>query len=512
MRLPFAALAVLCGCAAARGGPEAAYVASLRDEARALRRIEGLVAWQEGTRGERPAVWGALVGHEALAGRTALEALSRAEQAAGLSAPERLSLRFLRRSLAARAVGQATADLDARIAHARLGGDPPGPLLREREAAAQRGARAIGYRDYIALSEDVREVDLSGLLADGTAYLRATEASFRRALDRVAREELSVPREGLRASDLPRLLQGPTLLLPFPAGGEVAALRSFLAGIGLNLTTSAGTEVVIDDEQRPNKRARAFTSALDGPRDVRVSVQRRGGLDGYGALFHEAGHALHFGWSDGPRELTELGHLAPSEAFGELFRSALADADYLRRARPGLSPLALAGVLRRAALAEMLQVRRTAFARIAFELRLHGRPASEVSAALALLPDAAAAEGDLRELYRQLFSVASGVLFTSADAARFLTDVDDTFYAADHARAFALAALLDQELRARFGSWTSRREVGAFLKRELFAHGRARSVAEVAARLGHAPRLDFALAARRAERLLAQADALEAAP
>ena len=551
-----AILALFCGCAAARGGgagSDEAYVGAVRDEARALRHVERLVAWEEGSQGRLPLAAESLAGHEGLASRTALVALARAEGAPGRSRADRLSLKFLRRSLAARSVLQATAGFDAQasqieqaatarmpflsfdVAFRDLGplvaSEPDGdrraqlhlawlqiadarlnPLLLEREAAAQKAARAAGYKDYVALAEDVREVDLRALLADGVSYLKATEETYRRALDRVAHDELGLHRSELRASDLPRLFRAPHLAGFFPDAGQKATLRAFLKGIGLDLKTSAGTDVRIDAAARKARRARAFTAAIDGPADVRICLPASTGLDGYGTLFHEAGHALHFAWSQGPRELTELGHLAPSEAFGELFRAAFADAHWVAKTFPDLTRREVADVVRREALSEMLQLRRYAFAKIAFELRLHGRPASAIAGALAVLPDAAATDGDLRELYRQLFSAATGVQLTRADAGRFLTDADDTFYAADYARAFALAAMMDESLRSRFGNWTSRADAGPWLRQELFSSGRALSVEEVASQLGFTPRLDFGLAARRAARLLDEADALEARP
>ena len=118
-----AILALFCGCAAARGpamtaaaGLDERYVVAVRAEALALRHIERLVAWEEGSQGQRPPAAEALGGHEGLASRTALEALARAEGAPGRSGADRLGLRFLRRSLAARSVLQATSGFDAQAA------------------------------------------------------------------------------------------------------------------------------------------------------------------------------------------------------------------------------------------------------------------------------------------------------------------------------------------------------------------------------------------------------------
>ena len=100
--------------------------------------------------------------------------------------------------------------------------------------------------------------------------------------------------------------------------------------------------------------------------------------------------------------MVSLGYGAPTEAFGEFFRHAFSDPRWLVRYRaqlPGEKPTnaQLAAVLRRTALIEMLYLRRYAFAKIAYELRLHGRPAEEIAPALALIGKQPA---DLRGLYR----------------------------------------------------------------------------------------------------------------
>jgi hypothetical protein len=179
--------------------------------------------------------------------------------------------------------------------------------------------------------------------------------------------------------------------------------------------------------------------------------------------------------------------------------------------RPEPGNAELAAVLRRLALREMMYLRRYAFAKIAYELRLHGRPAGEIAPAAKLLaaPEKA---GDLRELYRQLFSVAYTFELSEQEADLFRTDVDDTFYAADYSRAFALAGMMHEGIRRRFGEdWYANKDVGRFLRDQLFSAGTSLSSEDVAQRLGFPPRVDFEAAAARAQRLVAEADALEKA-
>lgn len=540
-----------------------AVVAGIRAEYRALLRIQAVLGWYESTQGEQSLGQLTYVGHERLFRRQAIEAVKRA--AGGEASPaDSMALRFLSNALAAERVSLATAPFDDAFANAeaaatvsvpfdpkpiafrdlpnRIAAEPDAarrqalfaassrvltsqlnPILVQKEAAAQAAARETGFGDYVALSEALRAVRLEGLLEDGIRYLQATDAVYEALLDRVAREELGVPRDKLRQADMGRLWKAPALAKYFPKDMELDTLRRFLGGIGLDLRSAAGTEVRVDDSLHPKKRPRAFVNPVDAPGDVRMSVKPTGGLDDYWTLFHEAGHAVHFASSTiQPWELVYLGHGAPSEAFGEFFRHAFSDPRWLSRyaaslaagGRPAPGPAEQAAILRRTALVEMMYLRRYAFAKIAYELELHGRAAAS-SPARAVLPTAQegpaeSEEAALRDLYRRLFSRAYAFRLTEEEAQRYRADVDDTFYAADYARCFALAGMMHEGIRRRFGAdWYQNPAVGKFLKEELFSRGTSLTPEEVAVALGFPPEVDFQLAAQRAARLVEDADRLE---
>lgn len=562
-------LTLACSTVKTRAASEGRFVQSLREEYRALGRIQSVLGWYQATQGEESLGQLTYLGHDRLFNKTAVEAVGRAALAPGLSPNDALALRFLRRALAGETVLLATAKFDDEYANAevaakavvpgQLGGKPVAyrdlslligqepdaarrkvlfaamtgvieatlnPILERKEAAAQLAARETGFADYVALSEELRAVKLEPLLAQGVEYLKATQTLFEQLLDRVAREELGIPRSELRIADLTRLWKAPRLAAHFDKALELKALAHFLSGIGLDLHTAAGGEVQVDDSLNPKKRPRAFVNPVDAPRDVRLSVKPTGGLDDYWTLFHEAGHAVHFASSTiEPKELITLGHGAPTEAFGEFFRQAFSDPHWLLRYRDFLvaqgkaapTRAELAAVLRRTALVEMMYLRRYTFAKIAYELRLHGRPLGSIEPALALLPHRDRVKGDdadsLRELYRELLSAAYTFELSAEEAERFRTDVDDSFYSADYSRCFALAGMMHEGIRKRFGAdWYGNKEVGRFLRSELFSQGEALSAEQVAARLGFPAQVDFALSARRAAQLVLDADALEKAP
>ena len=108
---------------------------------------------------------------------------------------------------------------------------------------------------------------------------------------------------------------------------------------------------------------------------------------------------------------------------------------------------------------------------------------------------------DLQELYRTLFEKAYGFPLSAEDALRFRTDVDDTFYAADYTRAFALANLMHESLRKKYGEdWYGNKAVGAFLK-TLYADGQKIQPDEIVRAFGM-EKLDFRPTEARDARLL----------
>jgi hypothetical protein len=332
----------------------APLVQALREEYQALGRIQAVLRWYAATQGETSLNQLTYVGHDRLFRKPALDAIAAVEQKPDLAPNDALALTFLRRTLTGEIVSLATASFDDEYEDAEASAtvtlpwkDKPvayrdlqnliaqeqqaerrqaafaamnsirlsklNPILERKEAAAQKAARETGFTDYVALSEELRQVKLDALLASGVAYVKATEGVFRATLDRVAREELAIPREKLRVPDLARLYKAPKLARFFDKALELQVLETFLAGIGLDLRTAAGTQVLVDDGLHPKKRPRAFVNPVDAPRDVRLSVKPTGGLDDYETLFHEAGHAVHFASSTiAPKELIDLGYGAPT--------------------------------------------------------------------------------------------------------------------------------------------------------------------------------------------------------
>jgi len=373
------------------------------------------------------------------------------------------------------------------------------PILERKELESQKLARELGYRSYVQLSEEFRLVELPPLIEEGKRILLATEPTYKRLLAEVADKELHIPVDKLRRADLGRLRKAPRFEKFFPKELMLPAFSYFLGGIGLDLKGAGGAAIRIDDAPHPLKEPRAACYNLRVPDDVRVTVKPTGGIDDFATFFHEGGHAEHFAntttkiW-----ELQQLGSNAATEAWGELFAYSWDDPVWLRRYRKlveqhnrehhtsfaTMSDGDIRELVRLRVFNGLYFVRRYAGAKLPYEIALH-----------------TGEKGDLQELYRKLFERAYGLPLSAEDALRFRTDVDDTFCAADYPRAFALANLMHESLREKYGEdWYGKKEVGAFLK-TLFAGGQKLQPDELARAFGK-QRVDFRPTEARAQRLL----------
>jgi hypothetical protein len=505
-------------------------LAELRAEARALVLIQQTLQWYTATVGETSIQAETYLGHDRLFSKASIARVAKAARAPGLSVDERRAREFLRAYLAGEFLSQSTAVFDDRVQNAALQttvrlpwvNEPVpykqldllaadekdagrraeiekaragiwrtvlNPILAEKEATAQRLAGELGYRSYVELSEESRRVKLRPFMVEGKRFLDATDALYRELLEEVVPREMGIPASQLRRSDFSRLFKGARLERFFPADAAVPAFRAFLGGMGLDFKTVAGTEVRVDDALNPLKEPRAACWGIRVPSDVRINVKPLPGMDSVGVFFHEGGHAVFFAntttkvW-----EFQQLGSGAFTEGLGELFRYAWSDPLWLRRYRsfvqarnaetkrndPLMSDQDIRDLSRLQLLSQLYYLRRYAYAKLVYESVLHGG-APSLWRGLYDRPT-----GDPMAVYRDVFSTAYRVPLDENDALRFRTDVDDTFYSADYSRAYALAHLMHEGMRAKFGSdWYGNPEAGRLLK-SLVADGNKPDADEVA--------------------------------
>lgn len=306
--------------------------------------------------------------------------------------------------------------------------------------------RELGWPNMRAMCEELSGIDLVALERQTAAFMEATEDSYEAVLSGPLERELGFGFERLRRSDFSYFFRSPSLDTALPDERLLPSLEETLEGLALN-----PPGVIVDVEQRPNKTPRAFCAPVRIPEEVYLVIARRGGLDDYEALFHEAGHAQHFAHMPGTLE-TEyryFGDNSITESFAFLFQHLTANPAWLRARLDVAEPSAIEGQARAV---KLVYLRRYA-AKLAYELELHSSPPSL---------DA------LKDVYARRLGDAMHVEWQTAS---WLSDVDPFFYAANYIRAWALETHVRRLLVERFGElWFEEPEAGDFLK-TLWAEG-----------------------------------------
>src|SRR5205814_1945151 len=159
----------------------------------------------------------------------------------------------------------------------------------------------------------------------------ATEAAYPGLVDPDLERTVGVRLDALRRSDLVRFFRAEHLDELFPSRGLVDSLRRTLAGLGIDLDTQPN--VILDTEQRPTKSPRAFCATPRIPDEVYLVLPPVGGREDYSTLFHEAGHAEHYGCVEPGLEFEfrHLGDNAVTESFAFLLEGLTANPDWLDR-------------------------------------------------------------------------------------------------------------------------------------------------------------------------------------
>ena len=241
-----------------------------------------------------------------------------------------------------------------------------------------------------------------------------------------------------------------------PPDEMVPALRETLARARHRARSQEN--VHLDLEQRPNKHPRAFCAPIEVPGRVMLVIAPIGGRDDWEALFHEAGHAEHYGFTsaDLPMEDKRLGDMAVTEGWASLFQHLVTEPAWLNRRLdvPRVEQLANEGAV------SLLYFARRYSAKLLYEIEFFQAddPAS------------------MRPRYQELLTEA---LKLPANAESYLDDIDGSFYVIGYLRSWAFEAHLRDFLRSEYGNeWFARREAGGLL-RELWSLGQGPTADEL---------------------------------
>jgi hypothetical protein len=320
-------------------------------------------------------------------------------------------------------------------------------LRAARFESFHNSARTLGFDSYRALLTEITGTDLLMLARQTDAFLDQTAEAYRSALAHATARDLpGVPFADLHYSDY-YYFQRHTRLDPFfPAQEVLPTYHTAMRGLGIRVEQQGN--IHIDDEPRPLKNPRAACFRIHPPDDVRLLLAPVGGVYDYTTLFHEAGHAQHFGWTS--RELFErypefvyAPDHATTEGYAFLLSHLLLDEQWLSEHRSISSPQRAREIARDIALVVVHQIRRLC-GKLSYEITLHDSPQLQSE--------------QLAHTYSTLLTQATGFRRTPS---LYLMDVDDGFYSASYLRALAFEVSLREHLRTRWGRrWWANSKAG----------------------------------------------------
>ena len=320
-------------------------------------------------------------------------------------------------------------------------------------AIEEEALSSLGVPDALALYRDGFGLKLDELAAQCRSFLASTERLYEKAADKLFRERAGVSLSQAQRWDTVRVMRAPEWDQFFQGDLMVPALKATLLDLGVDLDEQRRTgQVVVDDEQRPNKSPRAFCSPIEVPGKVMLVIQPMGGADDWRALFHEAGHAEHFAHTsaDLPVEARRMGDNAVTEGWAMLLQHLTDEPAWLNRRLtfPRADEFAWEGA------ATLLFFVRRYCAKLLYELEFHRTPVSEITS--------------LRSRYVELLGDALKIEPSPTD---YLSDIDPGFYVSNYLRSWAFEAQIRTHLKHEFGTtWFARREAGGLL-RDLWSEG-----------------------------------------
>ena len=340
--------------------------------------------------------------------------------------------------------------------------------VRQLARLRNEAARALGHRDWFALSIEVSELDEAKLLETLAACDRATAEPFTRwktALDARLAERFGCAVGELRPwhyadpffQDAPP--DGGVDLDPFFRGQDLVRLgNQTFAGIGIGVDDVLGRS---DLFPRAGKCQHAFCIDLDRAGDIRVLMNATDNHDSMTTLLHELGHAVYdLGFAHDLPWLLRDTHLVTTEATALFFGSLAGQRDWLVQVLgvDGGEASALEAQLRAARAAELLVFTRWVLVMNGFERELYRDP-----------------DGDLDGLWWEL--VSRHQLVTPPDgrrapdwAAKIHLAIAPVYY---HTYLYGsiVALQLQDALLREAGGTVGRSDAGRLLRERLFASG-----------------------------------------
>jgi hypothetical protein len=336
------------------------------------------------------------------------------------------------------------------------------PLFRERLDRSYEIAEKFGYDNYIDMCSDTRGIDYYALREQMQNFLYRTDRLYTRYFRNMCKNVLDLGLSDVRKYDIGYLFRVKEFDRFFAADRMMNVLGRTLESMGLQLSDQPNIHV--DAEIREKKRPRAFCCGIRVPDEVVLCIRPHGGMDDYRSLFHEMGHAQHFGnvLPAMPFEYKYLGDVGLSETYAFLFEHLTGNKYWIGQ-QFELNGEEVFDIEQFTAFQLLFMVRRYA-AKLLYELDLHG------------------GEDAPEKLYAQYLGDA--LKFRHPEN-QYLFDLDMGLYCADYLRAWMFEVQLRGVLAEEFGTeWWNVRGAGVYL-RELWGSGQKFGCDSMARNLGY---------------------------
>ncbi len=341
------------------------------------------------------------------------------------------------------------------------------PLREQIRAEIEQGMkRDLGASDYVSWMQQRKQFDYAPFLEKLQAAVPRLQQSYLSIMEQRVKKRLGVEFGTARANHAGYLVRGVSEYDSLFSPDQLRnALNKTLLAMGINL--SQMPNIVLDTEDRPNKNPRAVCFPLRVPDEIYLVIKPTGGIHDYEAFFHEAGHALHFGFTDStlPYAFRVLSRsYALTEIFSYLLEHLIYDPAWLEwgMGMPAETAKKVAAELRNNNLFQLLRY----IAKLEYELAYYA--------------DSSGGERNAQR-YSELLTNATGFIYPPE---LYLDDFDAGLYSADYLRAWVTEAQFYEHLVEKHGAqWFTSRDCGDYLK-GLWSEGTTIENEDVTARIG----------------------------
>jgi hypothetical protein len=332
-------------------------------------------------------------------------------------------------------------------------------LLKQRMEKLFTLSAELGYNNYRDLYSKIKDINFNDLRIILERFLDETSQLFKNGLSAAA-ENMGLSLDELERADILYLFRGKEFDSYFEKVKSIPILRKTLMCMGIDLTSQSN--IILDTEERPKKSSRAFVFNIEVPNRIILMTMPKGGQGDYRSLFHEIGHAEHWGnvRSNLEIEYKYLGDNSVSETYAFLLEYLLSDRIWLDRY---IKIEDKNSYIQFIYLHKLYLIRRY-IAKFLYELELH--------------------KGKVSGMDRIYSTILNKTLYFHYPKEHYLLDVDDGFYCADYLRAWIFEVQLRTVLKETFGEvWFDDKRTGEYLK-GLWRNGTKYNIDELVEMIG----------------------------